>query len=342
MGLAIVLMSDVGEFIIMIGVVKKRLWLLLSLMSVFLFSCSSTNQIVEFKPLYNQNKLPKPDIEIEIPSLKSCTYTEDKSIRLNSTEPVVVIVHGCFSSAGRFRSLADVFAFHGQQAICFEYDDRDSLEKSSAELIDAVATLRENVKTNQISVIAHSQGGLIARRALIEERDNALNLENTDLSLISISAPYGGIQASSHCGSTTLAILSLGLTKPICKLITGDKYRDIHPNSNFIRSPGTLKPFVSKHIKIVTDEAGSCRRFSNEGRCLEDDYVFSVEEQYQNVVDAEKSLVDIVSKAGHVEIVGDENVPPTKLIEILQQHDIMNHTSVSDVDRLKRLLGAIY
>ena len=326
----------------MTEVVKKRLWFLLSLMSVFLFSCANTNQIVEFKPLYHKNKLPKPDVEVEIPSLKSCTYAEDASISLNSSEPVVVIVHGCFSSAGRFRSLADVFAFHGQQAICFEYDDRDSLEKSSAELIGALSTLRAKVKTDDISIIAHSQGGLIARRALIEERDDALILENTDLSLVSISAPYGGIQAASHCGSTTLAILSLGLTKPICKLITGDKYRDIHPNSNFIRSPGTLKSFVGKHLKIVTDESGSCRKFGQNGRCLEDDYVFSVDEQYQGVVDSENDLIDIVSKAGHVEIVGDENVPPTKLIEILQEHSIMNHTSVSDVIRLKYLLDAIY
>ncbi len=321
---------------------KKFIRLLLGLVSLVLFSCSSTNQNKEFKPLYHQSKLPKPDVELEIPSLKSCTYTEDKSIKLNSKEPVVVIVHGCFSSAGRFRSLADVFAFHGQQAICFEYDDRDSLEKSSAELIDAVSLLRASIQTDQISVIAHSQGGLIARRALIEERDNSLKLENTDLNFVSISSPYGGIQAASHCGSTTLAILSLGLTKPICKIITGDKYKDIHPSSDFILSPGTLLPFVKKHIKVVTDEAGSCRKRGINGNCLEDDYVFSLEEQYQNAVDSENDLVNIVSKAGHVEIVGDENIPPVKLINILQEHEIMNHTSVSELNNLNLLLEKIY
>jgi len=29
-----------------------------------------------------------------------------------------VLVHGCKGSAGRFRSLAQLYAFHGQQAVC--------------------------------------------------------------------------------------------------------------------------------------------------------------------------------------------------------------------------------
>ena len=52
-----------------------------------------------------------------------------------------MIVHGCFAAIGQFRSLADVFAFHGPQTVCFNYDDRDSLEASSAELIQAVDAL---------------------------------------------------------------------------------------------------------------------------------------------------------------------------------------------------------
>lgn len=43
---------------------------------------------------------------------------------------------------------------------------------------------------------------------------------------------------------------------------TGDKYTEIPPNSKFIQSPGTLIPNIKRHIKVVTDESNSCRRYA--------------------------------------------------------------------------------
>ena len=49
-----------------------------------------------------------------------------------------MLVHGCRGSAGHFRALAQLYAFHGQQAVCFAYDPGDSLVKASGELITAL------------------------------------------------------------------------------------------------------------------------------------------------------------------------------------------------------------
>ena len=103
-----------------------------------------------------------------------------------------MLAHGCLASAGRFRSLAQVFAFHGQQSACFSYNDRDSLTKSAAQLVSALDDLAGHLQNPQVTVIGHSQGGLIARNALTTERAQPLVAE-LDLRLVTISSPFAGI-----------------------------------------------------------------------------------------------------------------------------------------------------
>ena len=140
----------------------------------------------------DDSALPVPDLSLQIPGLSPCTTHSDASIHVNSREPVVVIVHGCFGSAARYRALAQVFAFHGQQAVCFNYNDRDSLMKSSAELINSLDLLSSHMQNRQITVIGHSQGGLIARKALVKEREDRLQTDDASLRLVTISAPFPG------------------------------------------------------------------------------------------------------------------------------------------------------
>jgi pimeloyl-ACP methyl ester carboxylesterase len=305
-------------------------------------ACAFRQEVPAELTLSNAASLPTADISVEIPSLRNCTHADNPRLSLNSEQPVIVIVHGCFSSAGQFRSLADVFAFHGQQAVCFSYDDRDSLTESSAELIAAIETLAAQLRRPEIAVLGHSQGGLVARRALIEERADRLRASGAVIDLTTISAPFNGIEAAAHCGSKALVWLSLGLVRPVCRLITGKKYRDIPPNSAFITQPGRLLPNVERHLRVVTDESGSCREYNDRGRCIEDDFVFSLDEQYQRAIDADPGPESVRVKSGHVEIVGDGNSTPTKLIGILQQQGVLNPTSPAAREDLARLLARIY
>ena len=59
--------------------------------------------------------LPKPDTTLGIAKLSPCTDNPDRSLHLDASKPVHVLVHGCFGSSGRFMGLAQVLAFHGQQ-----------------------------------------------------------------------------------------------------------------------------------------------------------------------------------------------------------------------------------
>jgi len=307
-----------------------------------LSACAHQEETYDDSPLSNAVYLPDPDVTVQIASLSNCTHRDSGELRLDSREPVTVIVHGCFASAGKFRSLADVFAFHGQQTVCFNYDDRDSLTDSSRELITALEELSAVFKKPDITVIGHSQGGLVARRALIEERSDRISSGDIDIDLATISAPFGGIEAAAHCGSKILTWLSLGLVKPICQIITGRKYRDIPATSDFILQPGQLVPSVSRHLKIMTDEANTCRVYDERGNCIEDDFVFSVGEQHQQNVDSQAGVLPLLIKAGHVEIVGDANTVPEKLIGILQQQGVLRATPAEDAEELAKLLADLY
>jgi len=95
-------------------------------------------------------RLTSPNKTVDIPSLSSCTDATDSTLKFNSDEPMTVLVHGCNGSAGRFRSLAQLYAFHGQQAVCFSYDDRAKLTDSADQLTTALDNLASQTKNKHI------------------------------------------------------------------------------------------------------------------------------------------------------------------------------------------------
>ena len=303
--------------------------------------CASTSEVPPELDHIDNTSLPAADLALNISGLWPCTDNPDRTLHLNSNQPIVVLAHGCLASAGCFRSLAQVFAFHEQQSICFSYDDRDSLTVSATQLVTALDELASHMNNLQATVIGHSQGGLIARNAFTNERIQPLGAD-LDLRLVTISSPYAGVAAADHCALPFARAVSLGLVVPICKVISGDKWHEITYASDFIRKPGTLIGQVGDFIKIVTDEHDSCRRYDDGGRCIEDDYVFSPEEQYYPAVDNSPRVIPVDVKAGHSEIVGNATVTPDKLITILQQKDIMRATPAVKTVALNALLNMLY
>jgi pimeloyl-ACP methyl ester carboxylesterase len=295
----------------------------------------------ETQPL-DPGRLPTPDIAVNIPGLGPCTDAPDRRLHLNSNQPVTVLVHGCKGSAGRFRSLAQLYAFHGQQAVCFSYNDRDSLVRSSHELIVAIDDLSGHMRNKHLTVMGHSMGGLVARKALERDRTDSWRRHDVDLSLLTISAPFAGIGIAETCGYAAAQWLSLGTVVGICRLITGGNWYEITSSSEFIRRPGPLLASVQRYLKIVTDERDTCRRQDESGRCVASDYVFSLSEQYQNVVDGYPQLINVEVDAGHVEIVGDRRMVPRKLLAILQEQGMLAPTPPERRVALERLLAKLY
>lgn len=289
----------------------------------------------------DQAKLPPANITLNITGLGPCTDNPDRSLQLNSQQPVTVLVHGCFGSSGLFRGLSQVLAFHGQQTACFTYNDRDSMMLSSGQLNSALDQLAKKMDTRRMTVIGHSQGALIARKALVANRPDPIQNGDLKLRLVTVSGPFAGIASANQCGNPVTRVLTLGLIGPLCRIVTGDKWSEITYASEFILQPGSLHEQVQDYLKVVTNERGTCRRSQN-GACTESDEIFTLEEQRNAIIDRDPIAKIVEVSAGHVEIVGDRRVAPVKLIAILQQNGIINPTEPERTAKLNLLLTKLY
>lgn len=286
-------------------------------------------------------RLPPPDTTLAIAGLGPCTDNPDRRLRIDASQPVHVLVHGCFGSSGQFRGLAQVLAFHGQQAACFTYDDRAKLADSAAQLRAAITQLAEQSRVPQITVIGHSQGALIARRSLTDTVAAPLPSRALGLRLVTVSGPFAGIVSAKPCGRTWLYPLTLGLLPLSCYVTTGPKWADITFSSRFIREPGRLAAPVLDHLKIDTDERDTCRRTEG-GRCVESDDIFSIDEQHLPAVEGEARMKRVLVNAGHVEIVGDKREAPKKLLGVLQAEGVLRPTPPGQGLAFERLLSRVY
>ncbi|WP_418314705.1 esterase/lipase family protein [Piscinibacter sakaiensis] len=305
-----------------------------------LAGCATPDPI--FAPDLDRSQLPKPDRTLSIAGLGPCTDNPDRRLQVRTGEPVTLLVHGCFGSSGQFRALAQVLAFQGQQSACFTYDDRAALDDPATELRRAVSQLAEQTGSRQITVIGHSQGALVARKAMTDAlAEPPLPKQKTpDWRLVTISGPFSGIDAARTCGKSWLYPLTLGLLPLSCHAITGAKWADITFSSRFINEPGQLSAGVD-HLKIDTDERDTCRRQEG-GRCVESDFIFSLAEQRNATIDADPRVDRVEVDAGHVEIVGDKLQAPTKLLAILEQKGVLQPVAPERRSAFERMVAAVY
>jgi hypothetical protein len=184
-------------------------------------------------------------------------------------------------------------------------------------------------------------GGLISRKALILDNPNHID-ENTTIKLATVSTPFSGIKAAKNCANPYFRVATLGIHDMICWLASGNKWYEITPPSDFIKRPGKLSPIVSKHIVIVTDESNSCRYYNQNQECLEDDFVFSLNEQkLVSEIDSNRQE-NFIIKAGHVGIVGKFDHSPNKLINLLQREGFIKHTEASREFEFNLLVATLF
>lgn len=247
-----------------------------------------------------------------------------------------MLVHGCNSSIAKFKNLAEVFQSRGQQAVCFTYDDRDSLISVADELNVALTALSPDLGSGKVTVIGHSQGGLIARHAASSADQVPVHVER----LLTVSTPFAGIRSARDCGSLPMHIFSFGITVGICQSIAGRKWTEIHERAPFILSPPPLPREVERHLAVITDESGSCRRYE-ESKCVDSDDVFSLDEQsVRNLVD--RQIDTKIVRSGHTAIVGEEQIVPVALIDLLEQEKVLKLPASATLEARRQLLEQIY
>jgi len=313
---------------------SARSYLLVPLASLALLGCIRGSKIQTVPVLFADAEV------VEIDGLTPCTLDSKEPGELDPSAPIIVLVHGCGDSAGRFTTLAEVFDAHGQQAICFTYESRDTIEVGARRLVRALAKLEQHAPDQPITIIGHSQGGLVARQALSDALDGAPTLAS-DYELVTISSPFAGIYGARHCSHAWLHVISLGITAAICRGVAGRNWTEIHPTAKPVRDPGELGPEVANYIQVRTDERGTCRVERANGSCAKDDFVFSLDEQLNpKTLDADVREVEVA--AGHVAIVGQPGVVPEMLVALLQAEGVMNPTPPDQREAINQLLRRLY
>lgn len=298
-----------------------NIFLTLPLLAVILAGFGSAP--ASAKDVGDHGQVPAANQATGVPGIRLCGTGAGKMPRIDPRQPVTILVHGYNGSPAHFSGLAEALVAYGQQTVCFEYNDRNSLMVISGQLVNAIDLLAKLLITPRITVIGHSIGGLIARKALIVERRDPVRNKQIDLQLLTISAPFSGISSARTCSNPALRSATLGLLDYACWIISGDSWREITASSGFISRPGNLKSQVRRHLMVVTDERGSCRFRLITGWCIKDDYVFSLAEQEYSPVTQAPRTKTVIVRAGHAEIIGENGAPSRKLLELLMREHIV-------------------
>ncbi len=262
-------------------------------------------------------------------------------VDLDPSRPVTVLVHGCNSSGARFKTLAQVFEANDQQTICFNYNDRDYLNTSATQLAEALSALERRIEPHELTILGHSQGGLVARRALQADLPRPLvTREGFSYRLVTVSSPFSGIDSSADCGRPWLHALTLTTTIVVCLVVTGNKWTEIPPGSGFMTNPAPL--LSTRHLQIITDERATCRTRGTNGACKVSDSVFALREQYSALLTSDPRVTIVELKEGHAAVVGENGVPPLLLIETLQAQHVLAAAQPARRDALVGLLTRLY
>ncbi len=256
--------------------------------------------------------------------LSACRADAGRRLVIDPTRPLNVFVHGWRATAGRFRTLADVFQAHDQQSVCFSYNSRHSIEANSASLTTALLELEKHIQPHLITVFGHSNGGLIARRALSRNRQDGLSrLLRSPYRLVTVASPFNGIRAASQCGEVWLHAATLAFSALACQVVAGDMWDEIHASSHHVTEPDPLVRQVREHLLVVTLERDHCYQEDVNGECLRYDFMFEPEEQLNPRITRDSRVRSVRVDAGHSGVLGDDNVVPVALMNALRAEGVL-------------------
>lgn len=288
-----------------------------------LFVCSHSARYIDEAQFPHLSHLPLANVETSIENLGECSDIKTPTFSFNSEYPIAVFVHGHRSSAAVFETLSHQYELEGVQVVCFNYRTRENLKLNADKLFSSLQQLLALSNSEEITILGHSMGGLIARDALRNDRREKIIREKLSIKLVTISTPFAGVADAQACASEPLHWLSLGFVPGVCWVIAGDSWSDITAESDYIKHPKPLNPFVTSHLNIITNEENRCRKSNKKGRCIESDTIFKAAEQYSPVIEKYLPVTNIQVDAGHVEIIGSKDRLPIKLLTILRQEGVL-------------------
>jgi hypothetical protein len=195
-------------------------------------------------------------------------------------QPVAVVVHGINPTSGQLDTLARDMVSRGYQTLLFHYDDGQDLDKSATELGTLLQGVINQRPVTHVKIVAHSMGGLVARRALTVDHNAGLARRPEQFTLITVASPFGGFSSANWSRMWPFGMGS---------------YHDLGTWARFVTRPGVLGSNV-RHIKVQSREVNKVRTV--DGKTV-DDSVVPLDNQREKTVDAQASRI-LTLPFGHV------------------------------------------
>lgn len=203
----------------------------------------------------------------------------------DSNKDVILLVHGINDSPKSWELFINKLDLSEQQVLLFHYPSGFSLEASAMVLANLMEELYQRGGNKNIHVIAHSMGGLIAKRFIQMHQDRGV-AENID-KFISISTPWNGHKAAQ------LGVESAPVVVPV--------WRDMATNSVFLKN--LEEDGLPKHIKHLLIFSYAGQKGSDEAN----DGTVTLSSQLSDIVQ-EQTYESIGVNEDHVSILQSDKV----------------------------------
>lgn len=123
----------------------------------------------------------------------------------------LIFVHGLGGDRGNFLPMAVYLSFRGRKrSYRIHFEKGQSIPNMADALIRFIKDVKEITKEEQVEIVAHSLGGIVARLALTDE-----DVKNSVKTLITLGSPHKGTYAARYANTPVL--------------------RDIRPDSELIK-----------------------------------------------------------------------------------------------------------
>ncbi len=182
-----------------------------------------------------------------------------------SKKRLCIFVHGLNSRSSMMKPLAEMIKKEGFAVGYFDYPNDDQISRSAILFSEELKKHRIRFPTQKISIIAHSMGGLVARKAI---EDSRLNPGNVD-QLIMICTPNQGSNLAKvaigqdvweHFASGAGALPSLSRLQSSLADGVNDAATDLQPDSKFLAELNKLPRNKSVRYSSLLGNNGTIKK----------------------------------------------------------------------------------
>lgn len=182
-----------------------------------------------------------------------------------SKKRLCIFVHGLNSRSSMMKPLAEMIKKEGFAVGYFDYPNDDQISRSAILFSEELKKHRIRFPTQKISIIAHSMGGLVARKAI---EDSRLDPGNVD-QLIMICTPNQGSNLAKvaigqdvweHFASGAGALPSLSRLQSSLADGVNDAATDLQPDSKFLAELNKLPRNKSVRYSSLLGNNGTIKK----------------------------------------------------------------------------------